>query len=133
MNCPDCGRRLGEHRDPPVMVDVCSYCPGIWFDKGEIESYLAIKYLELGPFTLEKPTEDLGVEETERDCPSCSGAKLERGVVHGVAVAHCPQCGGLWMPKESVDPLRGGKIDGTFNLLLNLSGSLLVVGLLPGR
>jgi uncharacterized protein len=37
MKCPKCGGQMQEIRLDNVMVDKCSACEGVYFDRGELE------------------------------------------------------------------------------------------------
>lgn len=38
MKCPKCGHDLQERVIESVAVDVCTYCEGVFFDAGELDS-----------------------------------------------------------------------------------------------
>ncbi len=40
MKCPKCGADLQEELLRGIVVDVCTSCGGIWFDKGELDLLL---------------------------------------------------------------------------------------------
>jgi len=40
MCCPKCGHAMTEQDLPPVKVDTCTACEGIFFDRGELETLL---------------------------------------------------------------------------------------------
>jgi len=40
MRCPKCGHPMAETDLPPVKVDTCTVCEGIYFDRGELETLL---------------------------------------------------------------------------------------------
>ena len=43
MCCPKCGHSMEEIEFPGIMVDRCTTCSGIYFDKGEFEILLESK------------------------------------------------------------------------------------------
>jgi len=43
MCCPKCGHRMEEKEMLGIVVDRCSSCSGIYFDKGELELLLESK------------------------------------------------------------------------------------------
>mgnify|MGYP001814663641 CR=1 FL=1 len=109
MNCPDCGHVLREASEHGLTAEVCGDCPGAWFRKGVFEQHLRMKYLDVGPLAVEKPADDDLQEETARSCPACPDSRLENGYLRGIIFAHCPQCDGLWLGKELIGQLDGGK------------------------
>lgn len=38
MKCPKCGHDLGEHVLEGITVDVCTFCEGVFFDAGELDT-----------------------------------------------------------------------------------------------
>jgi hypothetical protein len=43
MRCPKCGQQMEETELAGIMVDRCTVCSGIYFDKGELEILLSSK------------------------------------------------------------------------------------------
>jgi hypothetical protein len=42
MDCPKCGLAMTKVVDQTVIYDKCSSCGGVWLDKSELESLVAI-------------------------------------------------------------------------------------------
>ncbi|MFM9849724.1 MAG: zf-TFIIB domain-containing protein [Hyphomicrobiaceae bacterium] len=42
ISCPVCGGTMREIRKHGVVVDACTQCHGIWFDRGELEKLSAL-------------------------------------------------------------------------------------------
>ena len=42
MKCPKCGADLEEIESDGIMVDKCTGCQGVFFDKGEVELMLEV-------------------------------------------------------------------------------------------
>jgi uncharacterized protein len=40
MCCPKCGQPMVEKDHKGVLVDVCTFCEGVFFDRGELEDLL---------------------------------------------------------------------------------------------
>jgi hypothetical protein len=40
MCCPKCGHQMDEQDLKGILVDVCTLCEGIYFDRGELEDLL---------------------------------------------------------------------------------------------
>lgn len=38
--CPKCGHSMNEQEMEGILVDVCTHCEGIYFDRGELEDLL---------------------------------------------------------------------------------------------
>ena len=43
MRCPKCGQQMEEMEFAGIMVDRCTSCSGVYFDKGELDILLASK------------------------------------------------------------------------------------------
>jgi uncharacterized protein len=43
MRCPKCGHQMEEVNHMGIMVDRCTDCSGMYFDKGELELLLQVK------------------------------------------------------------------------------------------
>jgi len=51
MCCPKCGGQMVEKQFESVMIDECSACGGIYFDKGEIDILLRAEKTGGGVFS----------------------------------------------------------------------------------
>jgi Zn-finger nucleic acid-binding protein len=92
MKCPDCEAALQIKRVGTVEIDECRSCGGQWFDEGELERVRASVHRTVAaPF---RPTDVLAGH-----CPRCVGEILKAGFVAVDAVARCPRCRGIWVPK----------------------------------
>ncbi len=107
MNCPRCKSELVEKKleelEPEgtfgeVIVDVCSSCSGIWFDKGELErvdNKIEPKIIEIKSI----PSKDDQYKTLE--CPKCSNDMAMEKVVSDldkdVVMDACPKCNGVWL------------------------------------
>lgn len=98
MSCPGCQRPLREVRHHGIPVDACD-CGGIWFDRGELQSWMAQKGLAgaaPGPGATALPQASL------RRCPRCAVESLQRFEAGEIRGCHCGQCHGLWLTKVDV-------------------------------
>jgi hypothetical protein len=43
MNCPKCGHKMEEVKYLGILLDRCSECHGVYFDKGELDILLESK------------------------------------------------------------------------------------------
>lgn len=41
ISCPVCRHGMKEICRDDVMIDICTFCRGIWLDKGELEELIA--------------------------------------------------------------------------------------------
>jgi ribosomal protein L37AE/L43A len=51
MCCPKCGGQMVEKKFESIMIDECSACGGIYFDKGEIDVLLRAEKAGGGVFS----------------------------------------------------------------------------------
>lgn len=96
MICPHCENvsldEITVHGG--IEVDECPRCKGIWFDKGEIGSYLQFSKDMPGLDALEAKA-----EETSRLCPRCRSRLRERQFVpeSAIRIDVCQDCDGVWL------------------------------------
>ncbi len=50
MKCPKCGHDMNEMENSGIMVDECTFCGGIYFDLGELDTLLQAKISECRGF-----------------------------------------------------------------------------------
>ncbi|MDX9723023.1 MAG: zf-TFIIB domain-containing protein [Myxococcota bacterium] len=118
--CPDCGAELQLKRNkggadsPPVEVDVCPGCEGIYLDPGEFDALVAPK---LRGGAMETFLAGIAVPPSEcrfcaelqqgslcalcgrplaRACPDDAEAMLELHFEE-LSAARCPKCSGIWL------------------------------------
>jgi Zn-finger nucleic acid-binding protein len=76
MRCPKCDEEMEEVTSEGVVVDRCTGCKGIWFDKGEAEQLSAKWIAEFIDFG----NPEIGAEQDSLDtvpCPRC-GETMKR-------------------------------------------------------
>jgi len=83
-----------------VQLDVCSRCPGVWFDGGELAAYQAGEGSPdldgvPGPDSTFVPSGDW---EVSVKCPGCEHDILRKWRVGKHAVMRCTTCGGMFLP-----------------------------------
>lgn len=89
-----------------VLIDLCSNCQSVWFDRGEINHFVGNKsamssYYKSGL---------QGKKPCSHSCPRCKSV-LVSGSIPGLAfdIESCERCGGFLLSAESVKFLTGGK------------------------
>jgi len=95
MNCPKCQSAPLAPLDllGGIEVDHCSQCDGIYFQKGEMGSYLRFANDVPGYKDLLKSA------KPSCTCPECGKQMKELQYVPGeqLLVDHCEACGGVWL------------------------------------
>lgn len=123
LSCPRCVSTLhAVDTDDGPTLDFCAACGGIWFDHGELESFLSWK----------TPPERQAAAAELVACPRCqtdtlAGFRL-RG--EGPLLEACRTCGGVWCDQGEVAALksfspaaRTTTIDGNIVPLLQTEGA----------
>jgi len=104
MECPSCQHSLKQYRYRGLLVDICRKCSGIWFDPGEMKTY--IEFLQKDGTEIPFARIDLDrrvmtetrVREAGKLCPRCRQAmhKFNYAYNSNIILDRCPQCGGMW-------------------------------------
>ena len=106
MNCPKCkSEDFSEFTSKEgVVVDFCSQCKGIWFDRGEIAFYV-----ETSKDVPSKRDSLMSAQSTEHGCPKCEESKLvEMPYLPGeeLMIDFCTQCHGIWLDYKEMPKLE---------------------------
>jgi Zn-finger nucleic acid-binding protein len=99
--CPKCALPMAVWNTGDLGIDHCHTCKGLWFDAGELESFLARWEARFDPSELEP------VGETLLSCPHCPGMRLGRAQVDTVPLDVCPRCRGIYVDLGEVHALLG--------------------------
>jgi len=99
MICPGCFGEMDEESHGGIQLDLCTRCPGVWFDGGELKAFQAGEGSPTigtvpGPDSTFEPTGD----STHEKCPGCGHDILRRWTVRKRPVLRCTTCGGLFLP-----------------------------------
>ncbi len=102
MKCPECKVSLFHSHHGSLEIDVCKSCDGIWFDRGELESY------SMNANDARVPTEagaHLFSPESEvfRICLKCLSGTLAMGAIGQLDAGRCRQCQGVWLNPTPAD------------------------------
>jgi Zn-finger nucleic acid-binding protein len=124
MDCPKCNGRLqnttisveemskrkdlqGADLEYELEVDQCFVCGGVWFDKGELDTYL-----REGLHAVQSPS--LGTEMDQQfnkkkgKCPVCQVEMVQQPYIldRGIQIDLCPKCSGIWLDSTELDRLE---------------------------
>lgn len=95
--CPGCQSRMSRVFAKAVELDLCQFCGGVWFDRGEV---LAVT----------GQSEWLGARGPRHLlCPDCA-EPMVRGAIRDCSVEQCLRCSGTYVPPQTVDLLAGEEI-----------------------
>lgn len=103
--CPSCSNQeLLKNQIADVEIDICPECSGIWFDKGELQSFLGNEYDASNIFSI---LNENGISE---NCPVCKTNNLEvYQYNHGnfyINLERCSSCDGIWLDKGELDKIK---------------------------
>ena len=124
MDCPKCIGRLhgtalsghwsrggtGRSDDADEIlleVDRCFKCGGVWFDKGELDKYLAEGMTVIDSPSHGKASNRMLDQKTGK-CPRCA-IELDKSASSKddrVTVDVCPKCHGIWLDATEIDRLE---------------------------
>lgn len=116
INCPDCFVPMISYSCANIIVDKCSNCEGIWFDKKELGIFrdslknLAIEKIESIDVPVDK--DDYIISS----CPRCLNmlGEASYGYNSKVTLRRCQGCEGIWLPQNEllkfINCARIGKI-----------------------
>ncbi len=107
MLCPKCASPTERVEHAGVIVDRCSRCRGLWFDRGERERLLE----SVGAEQLDDGTDALGRRWnpiTNVQCPRCRvrTVSLVDPRHPEVGFEQCPDCGGSFLDAGEFRKLR---------------------------
>ena len=118
MDCPKCLGRLqdklvGSFEERPFHVDQCYLCHGFWFDSGELQKALALKFqiTEQADDGIAPSTRYDFINEKTGACPRCKEkmAKVPSMRDHRIKLDYCAPCDGFWTDGGEFELLmRGG-------------------------
>lgn len=89
-----------------VLIDICSYCKGVWLDQGELNFFTADRKI-LNDY------ETRGLENTHKinyQCPKCD-SEMQLGRIPGYSyqVEECLSCRGLFFDAHEFKKIEGSK------------------------
>lgn len=117
MKCPRDGTDLAKVTMLGVELDKCHKCDGIWFDRGELETFRDAGVPDVEEAIEEKygdPEFVEGATEGHMRCPKCADARLLRQsytYLNPVAIDRCTSCLGLWLDDGELNAIIGEKQD----------------------
>ena len=129
MNCPACSSPMTESQRGLLLIDQCTSCRALWFDRNELERYARTRRVYDDPPRVTIRHHDVGGGEG-LPCPRCTPQMLEHGTWRAVPMALCPRCQGVFLTPEALRGVRAtfgrrprpdfhvpGTDDGTWDLI----------------
>lgn len=96
--CPGCSAGMKPFVAGKVELDRCTFCRGLWFDGGELETVLGKKLA---------PTFSAG-QQTSRRCAACTKPMVP-AELGGLRVEVCRVDRGIFLDEHELLALNGGK------------------------
>lgn len=105
--CPVCHTELQEVKMSRQMVDRCTDCGGVFFDKGELEQIIELVkvFNEISLQEAEIDTAEHERQERELSCPA-DRSVMDKQEIAGHIIDVCSECGGIWLDDGEVALLR---------------------------
>lgn len=92
--------KIESHYGLPIIIDQCSECGGIWFDRSELfmaRSGEANKIDLIDPVILSAPSV---IQSSKMACPRDGAALIrfsDKFFPEDIILVRCPVCGGIWL------------------------------------
>jgi len=111
VKCPACGAKLRLVRGRDIEVDVCPSCRGLFFDRGELKTFIdsCIEKVPEGkaPSALPSRKEPLPgalVPQANRTCPRCNKPMTTFNYAYdsNIFLDRCWNCGGIWADEGEI-------------------------------
>ncbi|MCA9795806.1 MAG: zf-TFIIB domain-containing protein [Candidatus Eremiobacteraeota bacterium] len=105
LKCPACADRLLQAiKAGELELDLCRSCAGLWFDSGELASFLGIPTLveEFLERWHDRQPATFGFRPLPRACPRCL-CGLAEVVAAQVVLDLCQQCQGIWFDEGELE------------------------------
>lgn len=96
--CPGCSAGMKAFGAGKVELDRCTFCRGLWFDGGELETVIGKKLA---------PTFTAGMQ-TARKCATCS-KQMVPAELGGLRIEVCRVDRGVFLDEHELLALNGGK------------------------
>jgi Zn-finger nucleic acid-binding protein len=110
MLCPTCTSELSEAIIKGITVDECTSCGTIWFDAGEMDTYITATFPEKKSPSIASRFEPLECSY-EEFCPTCRSQKLLCGRIGNFSLSKCEKCSGILIKKDQIESLKFSKND----------------------
>jgi Zn-finger nucleic acid-binding protein len=118
ITCPKCSNLMEKVEYAPIVVDRCSNCCGIWFDRVEADSLKtaqAAKVLDVG----DTNTGKMWDSDTEINCPICEYPMESRtdNRQNHIRYENCPKCYGVFFDAGELKSYQKHSLGDFFKLL----------------
>lgn len=104
MNCPTCPSLLVSLTVGAIELDECPRCLGMWFDDGELKTFLGARLEAKGLAQRFVPLEKQRASGAGA-CPRCVVSRLRPTEQFGQTLNGCGRCRGVWAPAGLVAEL----------------------------
>lgn len=124
MTCPVCNSTdLAERKKAGIVLDECTSCGGLWFDRDELERYRT----QLASRTDRKASGLVLHEDVaKKPCPRCRVLTLRSGSTGRLDAYHCTNCRGFFLSAATVTSLGNLQTTGVLDRVDPDTGELIV-------
>lgn len=106
--CPKCKTEtLKETQHQKEIIDVCTECGGLWFEKNEVNRMISeINDGAVGEKYESNFGEPLGI--SDMDCPECQLSMEKRYLIEGynTEIDVCRHCDGSWIDRDELEEVQ---------------------------
>ncbi len=118
--CPGCNGKLAEvyaeaKYGRVLLLDQCTSCGGVWFDKWELYLFKESAFERLDKFNKDSFADENPVNAGKNLCPKCS-AELkdfsDPNLPRDACIKRCAGCHGLWLNRGDLRKYAFGRVRG---------------------
>ncbi len=104
--CPACAGSLRPYaiEGSGLLLDICSACHGLWFDRAELKELLDKPQWQ-ADFRIPQTAKRTLAAKSLRECPRCESRALAPRETGGVCLEECQGCQGIWLDTGEVTRL----------------------------
>ena len=108
FKCPHCQSEMNYIKEPDMSTDRCPSCGGLFLEKGELNA-LASSMKGNIEYSSIQSSEDLTAKFPIRDCPKCSGKKMEKVnllAFSDIIFDYCSSCESFFLDKGELKEMN---------------------------
>ncbi len=108
FKCPHCQSEMKYLKEPDMSIDRCSSCGGLFLEKGELNALASSMKGDIEYNSIQS-SDDITAKFPIRDCPKCSGQKMEKVnllAFSDIIFDHCPSCESFFLDKGELKEMN---------------------------
>ena len=103
LQCPGCGGKMKETKEPDITLELCQRCNGVFLDKNELNELATGLSGDIEFCSIDD--EDHKDKFPERNCPKCQKQvmnKINLLRFSDIIFDFCPRCEGFFLDKSEI-------------------------------